>query len=69
MGADHRAEAFEGRNNTKLRVFFFGPFKGDYWVLDHAPDYYWSIVGEPSRALYLAAVGDRTLFEGKAQAY
>ena len=28
---------------------FFGPFYlGNYWVLDHADDYSWSIVGEPS---------------------
>ena len=27
---------------------FFGPFYADYWVLDRAPDYSWSIVGEPS---------------------
>jgi len=30
-------------------VSFFGPFYvGDYWILDHADDYTWSIVGEPS---------------------
>jgi len=34
--------------NAKLKVSFFGPFYGDYWVLDHADDYGWSIVGEPS---------------------
>ena len=34
--------------NAKLKVSFFGPFYGDYWVLDHADDYSWSIVGEPS---------------------
>jgi apolipoprotein D and lipocalin family protein len=35
--------------NAKLKVSFFGPFFfGDYWVLDHADDYSWSIVGEPS---------------------
>lgn len=32
----------------KLEVTFFWPFKGDYWILDHADDYSWSIVGEPS---------------------
>lgn len=46
--AEGRAEVVEGSNNAKLRVSFFGPFYGDYWVLDHAPDYNWSIVGEPS---------------------
>lgn len=36
----------------KLEVSFFGPFWGDYWVLERAPDYSWSIVGEP-RGRYL----------------
>jgi len=35
-------------SNAKLKVRFFGLFSGDYWVLDHAEDYSWSIVGEPS---------------------
>lgn len=33
---------------AKLKVSFFGPFYADYWVLDRAEDYSWSIVGEPS---------------------
>jgi apolipoprotein D and lipocalin family protein len=44
-----RARAVEGSGNAKLKVSFFGPFfLGNYWVLDHAEDYSWSIVGEPS---------------------
>ena len=45
----------EGSRNAKLEISFFGPFYfGDYWVLDHAEDYSWSIVGEPSgRFLWL----------------
>lgn len=38
----------EPQNSAKLRVSFFGPFYGNYWVLDRADDYSWSIVGEPS---------------------
>lgn len=38
----------DAQTNAKLKVSFFGPFYGDYWVLDHADDYSWSIVGEPS---------------------
>jgi len=42
--------------NAKLKVRFFGLFSGDYWVLDHAGDYSWSIVGEPSgRYLWILA--------------
>lgn len=43
-----RAKVVDGDTNAKLKVSFFGPFYGDYWVLDHADDYSWSIVGEPS---------------------
>jgi len=46
--AEGSAYAVEGSNNAKLRVSFFWPFYGDYWVLDRADDYSWSIVGEPS---------------------
>jgi len=48
-----KAKIVEGSDGSKLKVSFFGPFYGDYWVLDRGePDasgqYPWSIVGEPS---------------------
>jgi apolipoprotein D and lipocalin family protein len=44
-----RAKVVAGCGNAKLKVSFLGPFYlGNYWVLDHADDYAWSIVGEPS---------------------
>jgi len=47
--ANGRAKVVEGANGAKLKVSFFGPFfLGDYWVLDRADDYSWSIVGEGS---------------------
>ncbi len=46
--AKGRAKVVPGSRDAKLKVSFFGPFFGDYWVLDHADDYSWSIVGEPS---------------------
>jgi apolipoprotein D and lipocalin family protein len=47
--ATGKAKVVAGSNNAKLKVSFFGPFYvGDYWILDHADDYSWSIVGEPS---------------------
>jgi len=50
-----RAKIVPNSGGAKLKVSFFGPFYvGDYWVLDHADDYGWSIVGEPSgRYLWL----------------
>jgi apolipoprotein D and lipocalin family protein len=47
--SEGKAKVVDGSENTKLKVSFFGPFYvGNYWVLDHADDYTWSIVGEPS---------------------
>jgi apolipoprotein D and lipocalin family protein len=54
--ATGKAKIADSQTQAKLRVSFFGPFYGDYWVLDHADDYSWSIVGEPSgRYLWLLA--------------
>lgn len=46
--AKGKAKIVDGSQNAKLKVSFFGPFYGDYWVLDRADDYSWAIVGEPS---------------------
>jgi apolipoprotein D and lipocalin family protein len=43
-----KAKIVDPKSGAKLKVSFFGPFYGDYWVLDRAEDYSWSIVGEPS---------------------
>ena len=52
--AEGKAKVVDTATGTKLKVSFFGPFYGDYWVLDHADDYSWSIVGEGSgRYLWL----------------
>ncbi len=48
--AEARARVVPGSGDARLKVAFFGPFFiGNYWVLDHADDYSWSIVGEGSR--------------------
>ncbi len=35
--------------NSKLKVTFFWPFSGDYWIIDLDPEYRWAVVGEPRR--------------------
>lgn len=35
--------------NDRLRVTFFWPFYGDYWVIGLDPDYRWAVVGAPGR--------------------
>ncbi len=34
---------------SKLKVTFFWPFQGNYWVIALDPDYRWAVVGEPER--------------------
>jgi len=46
--ANGKAKIVDTATGAKLKVSFFGPFYGNYWVLDRAEDYSWSIVGEPS---------------------
>ncbi len=44
------ARVVDGSNGSRLKVSFFWPFSGDYWVLalDEA-NYDWALVGTPSR--------------------
>ena len=44
-----KAYAVENSENTKLKVSFFWPFYGNYWVLILAEDYRYVLIGEPSR--------------------
>ncbi len=44
-------KAFVQKNsgNAKLRVQFFWPFRGDYWIIDLADDYSFAVVSHPNR--------------------
>ncbi|MGB5295028.1 MAG: lipocalin family protein [Thermoanaerobaculia bacterium] len=44
-----RAKVVDPETNAKLKVSFFGPFWGDYWILELDPEYQWVLVGEPKR--------------------
>jgi len=48
--ANGKAFVVEGTNNAKLKVQFFWPFKGDYWIIDlDKENYSYAVVGAPSR--------------------
>jgi apolipoprotein D and lipocalin family protein len=62
-----KAKVVDPATGAKLKVSFFGPFYGNYWVLDRAEDYSWAIVGEPSgRYLWLLARQATPSAEAKA---
>ena len=44
-----RAKVMPGTGNAKLKVTFFWPFSGDYWIIGLDPEYRWALVGNPSR--------------------
>lgn len=43
------AWAVDKRTNAKLKVRFFWPFSGDYWIIDLGPNYEYAVVGHPKR--------------------
>lgn len=43
------AKAVPGSGNTKLKVSFFRPFYGDYWIIGLDPNYQWAVVGHPDK--------------------
>ena len=43
------AKVVPGSGNARLRVSFFRPFYGDYWILAFGPGERWVLVGEPKR--------------------
>jgi apolipoprotein D and lipocalin family protein len=46
-----RGKAYVEKNsgNAKLRVQFFWPFRGKYWIIDLAEDYSYAVVSHPNR--------------------
>lgn len=47
--AKGKARIVDKKTNAKLKVTFFWPFSGDYWILDLGPNYEYAVVGDPSR--------------------
>jgi apolipoprotein D and lipocalin family protein len=35
--------------NARLKVSFFWPFRGDYWIIDVGQEYEYAVVGTPNR--------------------
>ncbi|MDZ4708036.1 MAG: lipocalin family protein [Saprospiraceae bacterium] len=46
-----KGKAFVDKNsgNAKLKVQFFWPFKGKYWIIDLAGDYSYAVVSHPDK--------------------
>jgi len=46
------ARVDDRRTNAKLKVSFFWPFSGPYWIIDLDPDYRYAVIGEPGREFF-----------------
>jgi apolipoprotein D and lipocalin family protein len=44
-----KAWVVDKTTNAKLKVQFFWPFSGDYWIIELDADYRWAVVGHPNR--------------------
>ncbi|MCA0448083.1 MAG: lipocalin family protein [Bacteroidetes bacterium] len=44
-----KAFVVENSGNAKLKVQFFWPFSGKYWIIDLADDYSYAVVSHPDR--------------------
>lgn len=47
--AEGKAFVQDDTGNTKLKVQFFWPFRGKYWIIGLSKDYSWALVGHPNR--------------------
>lgn len=66
--ASGRARVTDRSTNARLEVSFFGPFWGDYWVIDLAEDYSFAVVGHPGRDYLWILSRTPTMDEGTFQA-
>jgi apolipoprotein D and lipocalin family protein len=46
--AKGKAKVVDKNSNAKLKVTFFWPFYGDYWIIKLGNDYDYSVVGTPN---------------------
>ena len=64
VGTAHIADT---KTNAKLRVTFFWPFYGDYWIIDLDENYQYASVSEPKRQylwiLSRTPTMDKSLYE------
>lgn len=47
--ANGKAWVVDKQTNAKLKVSFFWPFAGDYWIIDLGKDYEYAVIGHPKR--------------------
>lgn len=62
--SEGKAWDVDPETHSKLKVRFFWPFSGDYWIIDLGKDYEYSVVSEPGRD-YLWILSRSPVMEGQ----
>ena len=65
--ATGKAKVVDKTTNAKLKVTFFWPFYGDYWILDLGDNYEYAVVGAPNRKYLWFLSRDRQMDEALYQ--
>lgn len=50
-------------SNAKLKVSFFWPFRGDYWIIELGKEYEYAVIGTPDRK-YFWILSRTTIMDG-----
>lgn len=62
-----KAFVVENSGNAKLKVQFFWPFKGKYWIIDLGDNYHYAVVSHPNKKylwiLSRTPIMDETLYK------
>ena len=63
-----KARVADTVTNAKLKVTFFWPFSGNYWIIDLGKNYEYAVVGDPTRkylwVLSRTPVMDESVYNG-----
>ena len=66
--AKGKAWIVDSETNAKLKVSFFWPFSGDYWIIDLGKNYEYAVIGHPERKylwiLSRSQAMDESVYEG-----
>lgn len=61
--AKGHAWVVDNASNAKLKVSFFWPFRGDYWIIELGREYEYAVIGTPNRKYFWILSRTRTMDE------
>ncbi|MDH3328946.1 MAG: lipocalin family protein [Desulfobulbaceae bacterium] len=61
--AKGKALVVDRQTNAKLKVTFFWPFAGDYWIIELGENYEYAVVGHPKRKYLWILSREKTMGE------